>query len=69
MRAILFNFTFIFFFLIANASSAQSTIAGAEASFSYIASTLQSFRHTGRLVNNPGIDGAELEAFIDLLDY
>ena len=69
MRAILFNFTFILSFLIANASSAQSTIAGAEASFSYIASTLQSFRNTGRLVNNPGIDGADLEAFIDLLDY
>jgi|TARA_B110000438_G_scaffold64186_1_gene64735 hypothetical protein len=69
MRSIRFNFAFILTFFIVNASSAQSTIAGAEASFSYIASTLQSFRNTGRLVNNPGIDGADLEAFIDLLDY
>ena len=59
MRAIRFNFAFIFLFFIAKASSAQSTIAGADASFSYIASTLQLFRNTGRLVNNPGIDGAE----------
>ena len=69
MIAIRFNFAFIFLFFIANASSAQSTIAGADASFSYIASTLQLFRNTGRLVNNPGIDGADLEAFIELLDY
>lgn len=49
--------------------SAQSTIESAEQSFRYITSTLQTFRNTGRLVNNPGIDGADLEAFIDLLDF
>ncbi len=46
----------------------QSDLTGAETSFLYIASTLQSFRNTGRLVNNPGIDGADLEAFLDLLE-
>lgn len=48
---------------------AQSGIESAEASFKYIASTLQTFRTTGRLVNNPGIDGADLEAYIELLDF
>ena len=46
----------------------QSDLTGAETSFLYIASTLQSFRNTGRLANNPGIDGADLEAFLDLLE-
>lgn len=40
----------------------------AQASFTYIASTLQTFRGSGRLVNNPGIDGADLEHFIALLE-
>lgn len=35
--------------------------------FLYIKSTLDTFRGTGRLINNPGIDGADLEAFIDFL--
>ncbi len=47
---------------------AAEDIADAEASFKYIASTLQTFRDTGRLVNNPGIDGSDLEHFIALLD-
>ncbi|NKB34056.1 MAG: hypothetical protein GKR91_13255 [Pseudomonadales bacterium] len=50
-------------------SAAQSTIESSEASFRYIASTLQTFRNTGRLVNNPGVDGADLEAYIEVLDY
>ncbi|MBS24961.1 MAG: hypothetical protein CMQ28_04900 [Gammaproteobacteria bacterium] len=32
-------------------------------------STLRTFRETGRLVNNPGVDGSDLEAFIELLDF
>lgn len=46
----------------------QSNLESAETSFKYIANTLQTFRTTGRLVNNPGIDGADLEAYIALLD-
>tara|TARA_B100000315_G_scaffold252607_1_gene289717 strand:- start:197 stop:760 length:564 start_codon:yes stop_codon:yes gene_type:complete len=47
---------------------AQTALTSAEASFRYIASTLQSFRTTGRLVNNPGIDGSDLEAFLSFLE-
>jgi len=47
---------------------AADDIADAEASFNYITSTLQTFRSSGRLVNNPGIDGSDLEHFIALLD-
>ena len=43
-------------------------IEDAQASFTYISSTLQTFRGSGRLVNNPGIDGSDLEFFIALLD-
>lgn len=46
---------------------AQESLASAESSFKYIANTLDKFRGTGRLVNNPGIDGADLEPFIDYL--
>lgn len=46
------------------ASSAAETV---EQTFLYIKSTLDTFRATGRLVNNPGIDGADLEVFIDFL--
>lgn len=49
--------------------NAQSTISDAEQSFSYISSTLNTFQATGRLVNNPGIDGSDLEAYLDLLQY
>lgn len=45
----------------------QESIASAESSFKYIANTLDTFRGTGRLVNNPGIDGADLEPFIEYL--
>ena len=48
--------------------NAQVDITDAEQTYSYIASTLNTFRTTGRLVNNPGIDGSDLEAFLDLLD-
>lgn len=47
---------------------AADGIDDAQASFSYISSTLQAFRGSGRLVNNPGIDGSDLEHFIALLD-
>ncbi len=40
----------------------------AERSFNYISSTLQTFRGSGRLVDNPGIDGSDLEHFIALLE-
>ena len=46
----------------------RGTIESAEASYKFIANILQTFRSTGRLVNNPGIDGADLEAFLGLLD-
>ncbi len=46
----------------------RSESQSAEASYAYLQQTLQSYRQTGRLANNPGIDGAELEVFIDLLD-
>ena len=49
-------------------SNAQVEITDAEQTYSYISSTLNTFRTTGRLVNNPGIDGSDLEAFLDLLD-
>jgi len=48
--------------------SAQTNLRSAETSFKFIANILQTFRNTGRLVNNPGIDGADLEHFIALLD-
>lgn len=46
---------------------AQESPASAESSFKYIANTLDKFHGTGRLVNNPGIDGADLEPFIEYL--
>ena len=57
----------ITFSIYLNSLKAQSTIEDAEQSFNYISSTLYTFQTTGRLVNNPGVDGADLEAFIDLL--
>ncbi|MFT7472413.1 MAG: hypothetical protein ACI8XU_002311 [Kiritimatiellia bacterium] len=48
--------------------NAADGIEDAESSFSYISNTLQAFRESGRLVNNPGIDGSDLEFFIALLD-
>ena len=47
---------------------AQEDIDSAESSFKYIANILRTFQTTGRLANNPGIDGAELELFIKLLE-
>lgn len=46
---------------------AQSELASAEASFQYIANTLQTFRRTGRLANNPGVDGSDMEHYLELL--
>ena len=51
----------------ATAADPGASISGAEASFRYIASTLRRFRDSGRLVNNPGIDGADFEEFFSLL--
>ena len=48
---------------------AQTEIFDAEQTFVYISSTLNTFKTTGRLVNNPGIDGSDLESFIELLEY
>jgi hypothetical protein len=55
-------------------SSSETIIAGddltsAEASFRYINSTLQTFSTTGRLVKNPGVDGADLEAYLEYLQF
>lgn len=47
---------------------AQTDMSSAEASFAWIASTLQTFHRTGRLANNPGIDGADMEQFLELLE-
>ena len=44
-------------------------LKSADASFRYINSTLQTFSATGRLVNNPGIDGADLEAYLEYLQF
>lgn len=65
------RFPVLFFSICAYASdvSAQFSLASAESSFKYINSTLQTFRNTGRLVNNPGVDGSDLEAFMDVLEF
>ena len=42
-------------------SNAQVEITDAEQTYSYISSTLNTFRTTGRLVSNPGVDGSDLE--------
>ena len=52
-----------------NSGLAQTEISDAEQTFVYISSTLNIFKTTGRLVNNPGIDGSDLEPFIELLEY
>ena len=54
---------------ITGTTEGANSIESAEGSFRYIASTLETFRETGRLVNNPGIDGSDFEAFIDLLNF
>jgi hypothetical protein len=51
----------------ARPQTTSSTTKTVEQTFLYIKSTLDTFRGTGRLVNNPGIDGADLEVFIDFL--
>jgi hypothetical protein len=54
--------------LLLMSSSAAQSIEDAQKSFAYIKSTLDTFNGSGRLVNNPGIDGADLEAFILVLN-
>lgn len=58
----------LFFCLGVQAVQAQTNIESAESSFKYIANILHTFRTTGRLARNPGIDGADLEHFIALLE-
>ena len=58
---------FVFSLQPAVAADSKVSISSAEASFRYIASTLRRFRDSGRLVNNPGIDGADFEEFFSLL--
>jgi len=43
---------------------AASAVADVEARFSYISNALQTFRATGRLLNNPGIDDSDLKRFV-----
>ena len=64
IRAIQFSLLLLLPIAVTGAEASRD----AEASFNYISSTLQSFRGSGRLTNNPGIDGADLEHFIALLD-
>ena len=50
-------------------SNAQTEIIDAEQTYLYISSTLYTFKTTGRLVNNPGVDGSDLESFLELLEF
>ena len=50
-------------------SNAQTEILDAEQTYLYISSTLYTFKTTGRLVNNPGVDGSDLESFLELLEF
>jgi len=59
---------FALLLLVSGLLVAAEDAADAGASFNYIASTLQTFHGSGRLVNNPGIDGADLEYFVALLE-
>ena len=64
-----FQLLAVVLFLLFSSKSvmAQDSLASAESSFKYITNTLDKFHSTGRLVNNPGIDGADLEAFMEYL--
>ena len=52
--------------------AAISTMRAAEmttnAIYGYVFAALEAFESTGRLVPNPGLDGADIEAFIALLE-
>ena len=65
------NFIVLLFLLVGNVngSGAQNKITDAEQTYLYISSTLYAFKTTGRLVNNPGVDGSDLESFIELLEF
>lgn len=65
-RLSVFVVSFLSQLLLLSSSVAQS-IGDADQTFAYIKSTLDTFNGSGRLVNNPGIDGADLEAFIEVL--
>ena len=60
-------FTLVLFYF--KSGLAQTEISDAEKTFVYISGTLNTFKTTGRLANNPGIDGSDLESFIELLEY
>lgn len=72
-RKLLTHFVWVVLLLPSGHAFSQSTasaVDSAEQSFRYISSVLNTFQTTGRLVNNPGIDGADLEAFVAVLvDY
>ncbi|MFK7864198.1 MAG: hypothetical protein AB8B95_08250 [Pseudohongiellaceae bacterium] len=42
-------------------------VESAMQTYRYLTSTLRMFTNTGRLLNNPGIDGSDLEPFVDML--
>lgn len=56
-----------FFAALAFAQTGSVALESAQQSYRYLNSTLNNFQGTGRLVSNPGIDGADLEAFIEIL--
>ncbi|MEX0962475.1 MAG: hypothetical protein WDZ52_00330 [Pseudohongiellaceae bacterium] len=53
---------------LSSLSHAATAIDDAEASFVYISSTLQTFKGSGRLLENPGIDEADSAHFIAALE-
>ena len=65
------TFITLFALLVGNlhSTNAQTEIIDAEQTYLYISSTLYAFKTTGRLVNNPGVDGSDLESFIELLEF
>ena len=69
MRNMFKLITLTLLLVYSNSGLAQVRVSDAEQTFAYISSTLNTFKTTGRLVNNPGIDGSDLESFIDLLEY
>ena len=64
-------FTILLLLSVGNieSSGAQTAIIDAEQTYLYISSTLHTFNTTGRLVDNPGVDGSDLESFLALLEF
>lgn len=53
----------------AYAQPTSQKLESAQQSYRYLSNVLSTFKATGRLLNNPGIDGADLEAFVSLLNF